>query len=165
MRLGTYRSPDDPVGEEVAEEDKDEPEDDPNEGWIADAWRGHVHRALWRPGGCLPSTDAEPVPYADQLKQFNFALRAQIAVAGEAVGIEPGHSRLLAPFERDPRKWLQLDWRDEYSKNPTRITTGERLHPRMSVVQSMRNVVEEYGAHPEAKSLGPGGRPCTSSTA
>jgi hypothetical protein len=35
----------------------------------------------------------------------------------------------------------------------------------MSVVQSMRDVVEEYRAHPEAKSLGPHGLPCSSSTA
>jgi hypothetical protein len=35
----------------------------------------------------------------------------------------------------------------------------------MSVVQSTRDVVEEYRAHPEAKNLGPGGLPCSSSTA
>jgi len=56
----------------------------------------------------------------------------------------------LAPFERDPRKWFRLDWHDEYTKKPSRITTGERLHPSMSSAQSMRDVVREYGEHPEA---------------
>jgi hypothetical protein len=154
--LGTYLSPDDPVDEELAEDDEDEPKEDPNEGWIADTWRNHVHRALGRSGRRLPGwmarpavhresftspaslrpflEKAEPQPYADQLKPFNFALRAQIAPAGEAIGIEPGRSRLLAPFERDPRKWPRLDWRDEYSKTRTRITTDERVHPSVSTV-------------------------------
>jgi len=108
--------------------------------------------------------NAPPRPYADELKPFNFALRAQIAPAGEAIGIVPGRSRLLAPSERDPRKWSKLDWADEYSGVHTRITTGERLHPSVSIVQSMREVVREYGDHPESKSLGPDGRPCDRET-
>lgn len=126
-----------------------------------------MHReSFTTPASLRPSLEkVPPRPYADQLKPFNFALRAQIAAAGEAIGIEPGRSRLLAPFERDPRKWLGLDWADEYSRVHTRITTDERLHPTMSTVQSMRDVVIEYGEHPETKSLGPDGETCAKSTA
>lgn len=183
--LGTYLSPEDPIDEEQVEEDEDEPEKDPNEGWIADTWRDHAQRVLGQPARRRPGwmarpavhqesfttpaslrpflKDAEPQMYADQLKPFNFALRAHIAPAGEAVGIEPGHSRLLAPFDRDPRKWSQ-GWREEYSQTPAGITTADQLHPTVCTVQSMRDVVAEYGEHPETKSLGRDDQTCTSDT-
>jgi hypothetical protein len=68
-------------------------------------------------------------------------------------------------LERDPRKWLQLNWRDEYSRTLTRLTTGERLHPSMTAVECMRDVLRAYGEHPESKSLGPDGKPCREDTA
>lgn len=183
--LGHLLSPDDPVDEELAEDDDEEPERDPNVGWIPDLWRRHVTNTLGRFTPRLPAwmnrpavqresfttpaslkpfaTDPAPA-YADRLKPFNFMLRAQAALAGEAIGIEPGRSRIIAPFEKDPRKWLQLDWRDEYTKKPTRLTTGERLHPSMTQAKSMRDVVREYGEHPEPKSLAPDGWPCRGET-
>jgi hypothetical protein len=180
-------SPEDPEDEELAELDEDEPDDDPDEGWIADTWRDQVQRALGRRTRALPEWMARPAmhreafttpaslspfvekkkrkAYAEDLKPFNFALRAQIAAGGEGKGIEPGQARLLAPYERDPQKWLQLDWADEYSGTHTRITTGDRLHPSMTVVESMKDVVRAYGRHPESKSLGPDGEPCREDTA
>lgn len=185
--LGHLLSPDDPFDEQdEAEEDEDEPEQDPNIGWIPDLWRRQVQRARGRRAGRSPVWMSRPAiqregftspaalrpfmedqvgrPYADQLKPFNFALRAQIAPSGASLGIEPDRNRLIAPFEADPRKWLHLDWREEYSKTRTLITTGEQLSPTMTVVKSMLDIEAEYQRHPEAKSLGSDAQPCGADT-
>lgn len=72
--LGTYISPEDPVDEEQAERDEEEREEDPDEGWIADTWRDHVHRALGRSGGRLPGWMARPAMQPGQLHQPGFAV-------------------------------------------------------------------------------------------
>ena len=65
---------------------------------------------------------------------------------------------------------LRLEWdgktRFKNSSVPSflRITTGGRIHPNMSTVQSMRDVVIDYTEHPETKSLGTDGQPCAEKT-
>lgn len=90
--------------------------------------------------------------------------RSEHRALQQARRFEPGRSRVLATFEADPRKWSQLDWRDEYTRIRTRVTTGDRVHPSMSTVQSMRDVVTDYAEHPEVKSLGPDGYLCAKNT-
>lgn len=60
--------------------------------------------------------------YVDQVKPFGFLLSATPRrVAGLLLQSERLH--LIAPFERDPDKWLEMEWTDIYTGNRHRITT------------------------------------------
>lgn len=103
-----------------------------------------------------PPSSGERRPYAEQAKPFNFVLACHIAPLGFPVGVEPGRFRLIAPFERDPKRRTRLDWRNLYDPSGTayRIRTGvpEQMAPNTVIVQSYGDVVRAYRIHPEAKS-------------
>jgi hypothetical protein len=102
--------------------------------------------------------------YPDQIKPMNFGWSVQVAQNGHPVGVDPTQFHLLAPFERDPQKWLMLPWYDKYTGKEYRIGIGLAVPPSMARVRTVRDVIEEYATHPEPKSLGPDGRPCDRQT-
>jgi hypothetical protein len=102
--------------------------------------------------------------YAEQVKPFNFLLSAAVAPLGHPEGTDPTRFHLVAPYEPDPARWVQLDWVDLYSGQAYRIATTGEARPRLVRVRSYREVLREYGVHPEAKALGPDGRPCGRAT-
>ncbi len=53
--------------------------------------------------------------YEQQIKPFNFILSCHVAKFGHPNDADPERFHLLAPYERDPRKWLALPWIDQYS--------------------------------------------------
>jgi hypothetical protein len=102
--------------------------------------------------------------YVDQVKPFNFMLSA----AGVTPPADVGPSerfRLVAPWEPDPSRWSKLSWVDLHhpERGPYRITTvaGRSGQPK---VDTYGDVAEKYAAHPEAKALGPDGKPCGRAT-
>ncbi len=101
-------------------------------------------------------------PYADQIKPYNFMLSAQVSKFGTPHGLNP-HApfHLIAPFERDPSKWLGMKWIDRYSGREFAITLSDTASNVGTVqVKSMRDVVAEYRFHPEFKSQGGDGEAC-----
>jgi hypothetical protein len=106
----------------------------------------------------------QDLPYPSQVKPFNFALTAYVALAGAPEGTDPAKCHLIGPFERDPRRWQNQDWFDTASRTACRITTGERTSGRVARVKSVADIVAEYEAHPESKSAGPDGHPVESTT-
>lgn len=70
--------------------------------------------------------------------------------------------RLLAPYERDPRQWLDNRWHDLH--NPERpavnITTDAGNRNGKVLVKDHRRVLDDYASHPEVKSAMPDGNPC-----
>lgn len=68
----------------------------------------------------------------------------------------------VAPFTHDATDWEQLAWFDRHTSQPIRITTAapDGTHiPGVIRVQTYRDVLSAYLAHPEHKSLGPEGEP------
>jgi hypothetical protein len=53
---------------------------------------------------------------------------------------------------------------DLYSGTACQITTGPAAGPTTAAVQTIDDVIQEHWDHPEAKSLGPDGQPCTGRT-
>lgn len=53
--------------------------------------------------------------YSDQIKPFNFMLSAHIAQLGHPEEADPTRFHLIAPYETDSSKWLDLPWTDRYS--------------------------------------------------
>ncbi len=114
--------------------------------------------ALLRPfsGGALA--------YRDRVKPFNFALSAHVAPLGHPPGVDPTRFHLVAPFERDSRKWTKLPWIDAYSRNQYEIATGVAAPVGTVRVKSYRDTIALYATHPEAKSADPDQRECDRTT-
>lgn len=102
--------------------------------------------------------------YQAQVKPFNFALSAHVRPFGHPAGVDPEHFHLMAPFEKNPRKWLTLKWRDIHSGQEFRIATGHNAPYWAVGVQSYRDVVESYATHPEPKSAAQDGTECDRTT-
>ena len=154
--------------------------------WIAQAWLGIVRRSL--------NLETEPLPFADrvalgqitvsspevlrplaklnagkayaqQIKPFNFILSCHVAPYGHPIGADLERFHLIAPYERDPRKWLALPWIDQYSSKQYRVSTTLATGTRqIARVKSYGDVLEEYEFHEEAKCADASGAPCNKQT-
>ncbi len=102
-------------------------------------------------------------PYRDQIKPFNFLLTAHLPhFAAPPSGQTPERFQLIAPWEPDPSRWLELDWVNKYASDRERFeltTSDEQTAAGVARVQSYRDVLDEYRVHPEPKSLAPSGKP------
>lgn len=172
----------DPRGGRV-QSPRDEDSDSP--AWIAELWRWLLARELGRPvrepgwfdrpaiSRVTVSSTQISVPfarlnaqktYAESVKPMNFILSAQVVPFGHPVGADPEHFHLLAPYEPDADKWLELPWFDKYSGTPIRVTTDRDAPPDQARVVTYRDVAEAYAVHAEAKSAAPNGTPCARDT-
>jgi hypothetical protein len=111
-------------------------------------------------------------PYEDQVKPGNLILIAHVTPGGYPPGAVPERFTLVAPFERNPAAWNSLPWSNVYApQSRYRIDTrslidrrGIPLRPGSVAVKTYAHVLTSYRSHPEPKSLGPDGRPCTRNT-
>src|SRR5205823_2352629 len=103
--------------------------------------------------------------YSTQIKPFNFLSVAYVSTF-ERPEHEP-HVVLVAPYERDPTRWLNTPWYNRYTGSPYRITTqdthGEALADAVRV-KTYADVLGDYRTHPEAKSVDIIGQPCRRTT-
>lgn len=67
----------------------------------------------------------DQLPYDEQVKPFNFLLSVQLAAFGCPTGYDPERFQLIAPYESDPRRWLEMDWTDRYSGERFRISISD----------------------------------------
>jgi hypothetical protein len=103
--------------------------------------------------------------YSEQIKPLNFIFSAITHPFGEPDGFDPATFRAVAPFEKDPAKWLALPWFDLGSGRRIRITTqGVTGGPGLARVKSVREVIDEHQLRPEPKSCDLEGRPCSRDT-
>jgi hypothetical protein len=65
--------------------------------------------------------------YGDRLKPFNFLLSCHVKQFGHPPGIDPERFHLVAPYESDPSRWVEMPWVDQYMGKHYQITT-EGLH-------------------------------------
>jgi hypothetical protein len=74
--------------------------------------------------------------------------------------------RLIAPPERDPRKWPDLTVMDMHDGREYKVTTDidKAVPGRVVLVKSYRQVMYDYVAHPETKYDGADCEPCASDT-
>jgi hypothetical protein len=154
--------------------------------WIGQAWLKIVRKALGlhrsklgfedRPavGRVTVSSPAvirplanlnEGKPYPDQIKPFNFLLTCHVMAFGHPKGAEPERFHLIAPYDNNASRWLKMDWIDQYTGNPYRITTtGHSGARRAARVKTYGDVLREYEFHPESKCADAAGNPCDKQT-
>jgi hypothetical protein len=98
--------------------------------------------------------------YQNQVKPFNFVSTCHVRAFGHPYGSDPERFQLVAPYESDSRRWLQMEWRDRYSGSTYRIrTTGNHGDRRTARVKTYGDVIEEYEYHPESKCADASGQP------
>lgn len=141
--------------------------------WIAQVWLNIIRKAL---GLSTTPTGFESLPavgrvsissppllgpfeamnrrkhYRNQIKPFNFLSTCHVRAFGHPHGASPDRFHLIAPYERDSRRWLQMRWIDRYSNKTYRISTaGNHGTPRTARVKTYGEIIEEYAYHPEYK--------------
>lgn len=161
--------------------DPGDPEDERRD-WIRTLWEGIINEALghsfqWPDWLSKPAIGRVTIssphllapfngvnrgkPYAEQITPFTFLLSAHVAPFGHPEGVDPKRFHLFAPYTSDPDQWRKLSWTDVHSRKQFRISTtllsGSEFTAR---VKTIGEVVNQYLHHPEAKSLGPDGKPC-----
>ncbi len=153
--------------------------DSENTDWIGESWKYLIANALgipntepsWldRPAISRLSISSphlyhpfenERSRYCDRVKPFNFALSAHVAMLGHPDGVDPKRFHLVAPYERDARKWLRMKWTDIHSGAEYSIATGSASVSKAVRVKSFRDVLEAFATHPEPKSAAPDGSAC-----
>jgi hypothetical protein len=157
--LGHLLNPSDPESE-----DRD---------WIARIWLNIVRKALHLPtrktgfehlpaiGRVTISSPAVMRPfanlnkgkrYADQIKPFNFLLTCHVNELGHPPGTDPDRFHLIAPYESNPKRWLEMPWTEQYSGNTYGITTeGYHGNRHTARVKTYGEVLREYEFHAESK--------------
>jgi hypothetical protein len=104
-------------------------------------------------------------PYWDKIKPFNFLLASHVRAFGHPSGIDPERFHLIAPYETDPKKWLQTKWVDQYTGKQYRITTSDFYRQRDTArVKTHGDALLEYKFHPESKCADSQGKPCSRHT-
>lgn len=157
--------------------------DAPDQDWITTAWTLLLRRHLGLPVDApswllLPALSRVTVsgpevlawfagfnagkPYAGQIKPANFLL------IGHVDPLTDPDVLPVAPYASDPRKWLSSEWLNARTGLPITVTTtatdGLR-RDRTVRIRTYADVLADYLAHPEAKSMGPNGRRVTAGTA
>ena len=103
--------------------------------------------------------------YCDQIKPFNFLLTCYVQKLGHPIGVDEERFHLIAPYESDPRRWLKMDWIDQYTGKHYRITTGgDYGTPQTARVKTYGEVLREYEFHPEPKCADADGKRCGKQT-
>jgi hypothetical protein len=162
-----------------------DPESEDRE-WIAQVWLNIVRKALGLPaknasfedrpaiGRVTISSPAVMRPfenlnkgkrYADQIKPFNFLLTCHVRPLGHPPSTDPERFHLIAPYESNPKRWLEMSWTEQYSGIKYGITTvGHHGNRHTARVKTYGEVLREYEFHPEAKCADSDGNPCGKQT-
>jgi hypothetical protein len=155
--------------------------------WISQIWSDIVFRALGFPAKKLSFLNSPAVgrvtigspaimkrlknlndgkKYPDRIKPFNFLLTSHVMPFGHPPGTDPERFQLIAPYESDSRKWLKMDWINQYSSgNRYRISTSDHYVSRQTArVKTYGDVLREYEFHPETKCADSRGHVCDKET-
>jgi len=158
----------------------------PNDDWIHQVWAMIVRESL---GLAVPESDwlDQPIltrlsistptmrdwfeglngkkPYAGQIKPHNFLLAAHVAPFGHPVGTDPEKFILIAPYTDDTRRWRRLPWINRYDGTRYRVeTVSDEPNPTSAVLLTFGAYLQQFKRHPEAKSAGGDGLPCSRQT-
>jgi hypothetical protein len=90
----------------------------------------------------------------------NFMMLPQICRFGCPQGVDPNKFTLITPFSSDRAQWMRSKCVNIHdSQSPVYELTNE-YDGRRALVKNFFMLLDSYQNHPEAKSLGPDGKPC-----
>jgi hypothetical protein len=144
----------------------------PSGGWIEEAW--HTLGEMWdfrqpapRPWLDLPAVralSATSPAFAQEIKGLPGLRPWNSFLVATAIGRKPGlqESRTevaVAPFERDPQKWLTLPWLFSESGEPVPFNGPDR-DGFVWRLRTLRDFLSSYARHPISEMLAPDGSRC-----
>jgi hypothetical protein len=154
--------------------------------WIARVWLNISRRAMGLPGNAIgfeshPAVGQLAISsppllspfaamnrrkrYRNQVKPFNFLSTCHVRPFGHPYGSASEHFQLIAPYERDSRRWLTMPWIDRYSTKTYQISTaGDHGDRKAARVKTYGEVIEEYAYHSESKCADANGQPSDKQT-
>jgi hypothetical protein len=104
-------------------------------------------------------------PYAEQVRPFGFFNTPLIAPDGYPAGHDQDSFQLIAPYEPDPSRWTKHRYPNRHNPDgPTYAISTVVRGGGIVRVRSYAEVALHYLFHPESKSLGPDGKPCSPTT-
>lgn len=101
--------------------------------------------------------------YAEKTRPFGFLITPTVTSFAKPLGNAGQLFHLVAPYEKHPDQWLDLEYIDIYSGATFQIST-ERYDERTAQAQSYRTLFRRYVDHADPKRLGSEGTPCRQST-
>jgi hypothetical protein len=161
------------------------PIDPENRDWTSRVWLNIIRKALKLPTERLAFEDLPAVgrlavgspgamkplgylnigkKYRDQIKPFNFLLTCHVKQLGHPIDSDPERFHLIAPYQSNPKKWLGMQWIDQYSGRCFRVVTTGYPNERTALVKTYGDVLREYEFHPESKCADAGGNACDKQT-
>ena len=106
-----------------------------------------------------------PKPYATRVRPFGFYQAPILADDGLPVGQHPDRFRLVCPYTKDQRQWGKRRYTNIYGPDQRSYAISTSLRTdTIARVTSYRELALDYVRHPEPKSLGPDGKPCSEPT-
>jgi hypothetical protein len=104
-------------------------------------------------------------PYDQQIKPFNFLNITFVNPTERPTDEE--RLVLIAPYERDPRRWTHQRWTNRFNEHNYCITTDPShglIRDDIVTVKTYGETTLDYATHPEPKSNSSTGEPCSRQT-
>jgi hypothetical protein len=101
--------------------------------------------------------------YNQRTRPFGFLITPTVTSFNKPLGKAGQSFHLVAPYEKRPEHWLDLDYTDIHSRGTFTISP-HHYDVRTAQVQTYRQVIARYIKHPEPKCLGADGKPCHTET-
>jgi hypothetical protein len=90
----------------------------------------------------------------------NFMMLPQISRFGHPQGVDPNKFTLITPFSSERDQWMHSKCIDIHDSQSCVYKLTNEYDGRRAVVKNFFMLLDSYQNHPEAKSLGPDGKPC-----
>jgi hypothetical protein len=160
--------------------------------WVKEAWERIIrndpsakplpwfsHPAMMRIGMTTPKVRVWKVieekqvqlPYRKQFKPSNFFMSPIIDKVGDekhSDGFPKGNKNkdflLITPFNQNSKNWYGPQYINVHNGKRVRLVPLARKRDCEASPQTLEHVFRMHQLHPESKSLGPDGKPCTSLT-
>lgn len=104
------------------------------------------------------------LPFKERTSPTVFLLSASVAPNGHPVGADPERFHLLAPYQPDSSKWLDMKWTDLHTGHEYPGTTEFPAPPYVAQIRSFEDVLTDFVMRPEPKSASSSGVPCERKT-
>lgn len=90
----------------------------------------------------------------------NFMMIPQISRFGYPKDVDPNKCTLITPFSSERNQWMQSKCINIHDPQSRLYELGNEYDGRRAVPKTFFELLDSYQNHPEAKSLGPDGKPC-----
>jgi hypothetical protein len=94
----------------------------------------------------------------------NFMMLPQVSRFGWPEGVDPNKFTLITPFSSDRNQWMRSKFVNVHDPESPVYELTDEYDGRRVLVKNFFMLLDSYQNHPEAKSLGPDGKPCEHNT-